>query len=181
MIDECDLTGVEKLVIGNISMTSDLDNYNYDNNSSNNNYNFKSIAQKLVNVKRIVVDKMQNDTLEFLQALTPILDNNKDCEISLSFPSTIKKHCAVKQQEFFYFILDNQWNVTEISLVLNSDTQSILREILNSDYLARTIETLKLSVHKSFQDPQLFLHVKDIMMYRLNPDSGSDCIEMIMI
>ena len=196
MINECDLTGVEKLVIGNLSMTSDFfvdnDNCNYSNSqlilkencnlNSNSNcnhkYNFELIGQKLVNVKQISVIGMQKDSLKFLQALKPIVDKN-DCQISLFFPffyddGTETTTCVLKQQEFFDFALKNKWNVTEISLGLHSECQGqsvrILKKILDSDDTAGNLETLKLTVHTTERYGGLFECVSDTMMRRLNAD-----------
>ena len=150
---------------------------------------FKIIAQKMDNIERLTISTsgIRNNTLEFVEALTPIiLKNNSEICLRIK-PLDVETHMpnynfaiheqsvkeAIKKQEnLVNYIIKSRMNVITVDLELGCDKDKmvVIKQVLNNKHIYNNIEFLGLSVWTSLgltpkeKRSDLEVFVQDFMM-----------------
>ena len=166
LINDCDLSGIKKLVLQNITFGNKVES-----ESESTEEIAKSLAQKLCNVEKIEILGARGDTLLFLQRsilFSPIAAEEKEVKeekaentmrnVIVSFNFSVAEPFGIRRKQDYSpsnesnywqntvipFIIKNKIKISDAKFLLNVSSLKVADKVFISNKICENIEILKI-------------------------------------
>ena len=153
LINDCDLTGIRKISLRDISIDGSIDDKQHICNS---------LAKKFGDFEKIEIRSVGYDTLLLWQALNTIMERKKNkinitingentCNVNVSVTFTIHKKSQQSELWSIYidkvipFIINNDIEITDAKFSIDNDSRKLSLNILKKNKICQYFQVLRVS------------------------------------